>query len=93
MASTASGRRRVDDARAAPASAVNPPKATARAGMLRLSVGNGCTRVMRPQSVVLVAHELAVPPRLDGVVLVPRQRRDDVEPVAAARPARRRCSS
>ncbi len=50
MASTTSGLVRV----AAPttvASAVKPPNARARAGMFRLSVGNGWTRVMRPHVV------------------------------------------
>ena len=49
-ASTASGRPRVSVAMA-PESAVNAPNAAARAGMSRLSVGNGCTRVIRPHSV------------------------------------------
>ena len=66
-----------------PARPVKPPNARARAGMLRLSVGNGCTRVMRPHGGVLVADEAALPARLDRVVLVPRQRGDDVQPVPA----------
>ena len=53
MASTASGRRRAA-APTAVARAVKPPNARARAGMLRLSVGNGCTREMRPHGVVSV---------------------------------------
>ncbi len=36
----------------APASALNPPNASARRGMLRLSVGNGCTREISPHGVV-----------------------------------------
>ncbi len=50
MASTASGRNRLVSPAAA-ARAVNPPKARARAVMFDLSVGNGCTRVMRPHPV------------------------------------------
>ena len=50
MASTTSG-----DGRAMTPStvvnAVNPPKATARARILRLSVGNGWTRVIEPHAV------------------------------------------
>ena len=48
---------------------------------------------MRPHDGGLVAHELAVPARLERVLLVPGQRGDDVEPVAQLRPARRRCWS
>jgi hypothetical protein len=52
MASTASGRCPRQPRRpAVAASTVNPANAAARAGMLRLSVGNGWTRVMRPTSV------------------------------------------
>ena len=66
MASTTSGRVRattpVDGGeRGEPAE-----RRRARAGMLRLSVGNGCTRVMRPHVGVLVADELAVPARFDA---------------------------
>ena len=89
MASTTSGRARAT-APPTPARAVKPPKARARAGMLRLSVGNGCTRVMRPHVGVLVADQAAVPARLDGVVLVPGQRGDDVQPVAPRPRAPRR---
>ena len=49
MASTTSGRLRVSRA-VAPFSAVKAPKARARAGMFVLSVGNGCTRLIRPQA-------------------------------------------
>ena len=50
MASTASGRPRlIIPARAA--RPVKPTNPTARAGMLRLSVGNGWTRVRRPHGV------------------------------------------
>ena len=57
MASTASGRNcgRIPAARLNP---VNPPNATARAGMLLLSVGNGWSRVIHPNSVASVRdHE------------------------------------
>ena len=50
IASTASGRGRLTTD-SNPLRAVKPPNASARAGILVLSVGNGCTRVMRPQSV------------------------------------------
>ena len=85
MASTASGRHGVAAASAA-ASAVNPPKARARAGMLRLSVGNGCDpRDAPPRASSSVRTSR---PRHSGSTRwcsVPRQRRDDVEPVARGR--------
>ena len=55
MTMTASGRPRATRP-ATVARPVKPAKATARAGMLVLSVGNGCSRVMRPQSVRSVRH-------------------------------------
>ena len=78
IASTASGRGRLAAA-TSPVSAVKPPNASARAGMLRLSVGNGCTRVMRPQSVTCSRTNLAVPAFFDAVMAIPRQRRHDVK--------------
>ena len=53
MTMTASGRVRVHSA-ATVAIPVNPPNATARAGMFVLSVGKGCSRVIRPHAVVSV---------------------------------------
>ncbi len=52
---TASGRPRATRP-ATVARPVNPANATARAGMLVLSVGNGCRRVMRPHEVRSVRH-------------------------------------
>ena len=77
MASTAPGGRGRPRSASAVDSRVKPAKAAARAGMLRLSVGNGWTRDAAPLG-VLVADHPALPPGLDAVVLVPRQGRDDV---------------
>ncbi len=50
--------------------------------MLRLSVGNGCTRRDATPLGDLATDQLAVPARLEGVALVPGQGRDHVEAVA-----------
>ena len=65
MTMTASGRIRWHRPATA-AMPVNPAKASARAGMLVLSVGNGWSRVIQPHAVPSVRHETARPPRLDG---------------------------
>ncbi len=56
MTSTTSGRRRRNNA-SIPAKPVNPTNPSARAEILVLSVGNGCTRVIEPQVVRSVRHK------------------------------------
>ena len=87
MAITASTRRNQPPAPspAQPASTEKPANPTARRGQVALVArpGTGGPGGSSPTACASPADQPAAPPRLDGVVAVPRQRGDDVQLVAA----------